>query len=627
MPARPLSCRILFLTVILFTPAAGFANTWPAPRLYQFTEEICRDRDAAGLPVAEDLSLADDQMPLEFRGFRLGTRYHFEVEEAALIELDIVERGGRITRFVSSLRNRFGDPLLLVSLDGDCALTAMRRIDYTEQGQALGIVSLDQDFEVFGDTDWLNPPLAFVERDSAPAPERPGDASPVRVALVDSGVNYQIPEINRRLARDESGRLIGFDFWDMDAQPFDAHPVQLGFFLQRHGTRTASILLREAPHAELVPYRYPRPDMSRMRALIDDAARNDVAIVGMPLGSDRIGDWITFERAAREHPEILFIASAGNDGRNIDERPLYPASLGLDNLLVVTSSDDFVRPADSTNWGRISVDYMVPAERIDATDFYGRSIRVSGSSYAVARVAALAARLVQDNPEWRAGDIIAELERRYSQAAPGAQRWVSSGYIGDPRADGSLRWEVLPEPAIELARATDGYLLPLDVLILDQRWAPRVASTLQRAFEILGQCEITAGDLSVRVFEGADYLRDLSTGSARTLFENLSAEVTRVVFARDTRMQEAYTGEAFGLANTRKRPWLANSVWLTLDVDDPAIALAHELYHVLANDGSHVEGVANLMQGRTRPDAITLTAGQCLEAQLRGLEHGLMKSL
>lgn len=615
------------LAAALCLPATGLAEIWQAPRLYDFTDEICRDRDSEGFPRAATLTRADDQKPLEFRGFRLGTRYHFGVEDAALIELDIVERGGRVTRFVSSLRNRFGDPLLLVSLDGDCEPMAIRRIDYTDKGQAIGIVSLDRNFEIVGDKDWLNPPLEFVERDNPVSREPAGDAPPVRVALVDSGVNYRIPEINRRLARDERGRLIGFDFWDMDDRPFDAHPVQLGFFLQRHGTRTASILLREAPGVELVPYRYPRPDMSRMYALVEDVARNQVPIVGMPLGSGRAEDWIEFARAARAHPDILFIASAGNDGRDIDDLPLYPASLGLENLLVVTSSDDFVRPAGSTNWGRISVDYLVPAERVDATDFYGRRIRVSGSSYAVARVAALAARLVQDNPEWRAGDIIDELMRRYSQAAPAADRWVSSGYIGDPRADGNLRWEMLPEPALELPRRSDGYRLPLEVLILDQRWAPRVSNTLQHAFEILDQCAIMAGDFSLRVFEGADYLRDLSTGSARTLLGDESTGIARVVFARDTRMQEPYTGEAFGLANTRKRPWLANSVWLTLDVDDPGIALAHELYHVLANDGTHVEGVANLMQGDTRPDATTLTAEQCLKARLNGVEHGLINAL
>ena len=283
-----------------------------------------------------------------------------------------------------------------------------------------------------------------------------------------------------------------------------------------------------------------------------------------------------------------------------------------------------MRPAGSTNWGRVSVDYLVPAERIEAIDFSGQKTFVSGSSYAVARIAALAARLMLSHHGWQASDVIAELEHRYRDQAPAARRWVSSGYIGDPQADTMPRFKLLPEPALESKSKTSAFQLSLDVLVLDNRWKSRIDPVMQRAYEILSQCEIGPGEVSLRLYEGADYLRDLSTGSAQTLFAGMASNPIRVVFARDTRMQEQYTGEAFGIANTQMRPWLANSVWLTIDVDDPAIALAHELFHVIANSGAHVEGSANLMQGRTRPDATTLTAEQCRRAQSTGSEHGLL---
>lgn len=619
-----MSLRAGLFVIVLITSTSGFAETWDAQRLYEFTDSACTKRGADGGIHSEIVASFDEQLPLRFRNRLLGTRYRFSLENNALVELAVVEREGRLTRFVTTLTNRFGDPLILVSVDGDCALIVMRRIDYTDQGQAIGIVSLDRNFETVGETDWFNPPLVLAEREASKALKHPDDATPVRVALVDSGVNYQLPEINRHLALDARGKLIGFDFWDMDDRPFDANPVQFGFFLQRHGTRTASILLREAPGIELVPYRYPRPDMSRMQDLVEHAVRHDVAIIGLPLGSDAIEAWGGLEEAAQANPEILFIASAGNDGRNIDEQPLYPASLDLQNLLVVTSSDDFVRPAGNTNWGRISVDYLVPAERIGAIDYSGEPVSVSGSSYAVARVTALAARLLQNHRDWQAADIIAELELRYANQTPGAKRWVSRGYIGDPQADGSHQFKPLPEPQIDLATASSDYHLSLDLLILEDSWIPRADSIVQRAFEILRQCEIGKGQVSARLFAGADYLRDLSTGTAQTLFADLASTGIKVVFARDTRMQEQYTGEAFGIANTKFRPWLANSVWLTVDVDDPAIALAHELYHVLANSGAHVEGSANLMQGRTRPDATTLTAEQCQSAQETGSALGLL---
>ena len=117
----------------------------------------------------------------------------------------------------------------------------------------------------------------------------------------------------------------------------------------------------------------------------------------------------------------------------------------------------------------------------------------------------------------------------------------------------------------------------------------------------------------------------MSTGSAHTLLEAVGGERVTVVFARDTRMQAAFDGEAFGLGNTRMRPWLAPSVWLMLGVDDAGVALAHELYHVIANSGEHVEGVANLMQGRTRPESLELTPAQCSLAQVNGVANGVLQ--
>ncbi|MBT8437972.1 MAG: S8/S53 family peptidase, partial [Gammaproteobacteria bacterium] len=455
--------------------------------------------------------------------------------------------------------------------------------------------------------------------------KHPGDNAPVRVGMVDSGVNYRLPEINRRLARDSDGQLVGYDFWDMDELPYDAHPVNSGFFLQRHGTRTASLLLREAPAIELVPYRYPRPDMSRMQALVEHAADNQVTILGMPLGSNRQEDWGSFQHAASAHPQILFIVSAGNDGRDIDDRPVYPASLDLANIIVVTSADDFVQPAERTNWGRISVDYLVPAERVSALDYSGSETRVSGSSYAVSRLTALAARLKMERPGWKAADITRELLNRYGDSSPGARNWVSSGYIADPLAGAAVIKRRFPGLELASPQIDNGFRLPLDILVLDSRWShQRVEQAVQQAYEILAQCSIIAGEVSIQAIEAADYLRDLSTGSAHTLLEAAGANNTTVVFARDTRMQAAFDGEAFGLGNTRMRPWLASSVWLMLGVDDPGVALAHELYHVIANSGEHVVGVANLMQGRTRPESHRLTPDQCRLAQANGVANRLL---
>jgi hypothetical protein len=272
---------------------------------------------------------------------------------------------------------------------------------------------------------------------------------------------------------------------------------------------------------------------------------------------------------------------------------------------------------------------MVPAERRSALDYSGTETRVSGSSYAVSRVVALAARLKSAHRNWTAVEIIDALRQRYGDSSPDVFDWVNGGYIADPLADPLAPITKTPIIDFEPGLATEnfGFQLSLDVLWLDPRWrTSRVRQALQQAYRILAQCDIGPRHVAAFAIQADDYLLDLSTGSARSLLEatGTGAQQPIVVFARDTLMQEAYLGEAFGLGNTRRRPWLANSVWLMHDVDDAGIALAHELFHVLANSGVHVEDRPNLMQPDTHPESTELSAEQCQQAQSSGVVNGLL---
>jgi hypothetical protein len=242
-------------------------------------------------------------------------------------------------------------------------------------------------------------------------------------------------------------------------------------------------------------------------------------------------------------------------------------------------------------------------------------------------------------------DIIDALRQRYGNNSPDVFDWVNGGYIADPLANQLANQLANPNGPIkkfpiidfEPGLATDnfGFRLSLEVLLLDPQWSStRIRQALQQAYQILAQCDIGPGNVTAFTVQADDYLLDLSTGSARSLLEATAVRQPVpghpvpghpvIVFARDTHMQAAYLGEAFGLGNTRRRPWLANSVWLMHDVDDAAIALAHELFHVLANNGAHVEGRPNLMQAYTRPENTELTAVQCQQAQNMGLANGLL---
>lgn len=314
-------------------------------------------------------------------------------------------------------------PLAAVALNADCGPIEARRID---RGGPMGpeLIRLAPDLSAEIGREFLDPPVP-----------RGQDSGGVAIAHVDTGVNYLLPEIAKRLARDTAGNLIGGDFWDDDRRPFDVDTGRSPFFPLHHGTAVASIVLAEAPIARVAPYRFPRPDMSRMAALVADIEANKIRIVNMAMGSNDKSDWIAFADAASKASHILFVVSAGNDGRDIDARPVWPASLALENMIVVTSADSFGRLAQGSNWGVKSVDVMVPGERVVVTDHRGAEGRASGSSFAVPRVAAMAARLLAKNPDWKAPELKKAILARARVSPYQKTTVVRVGWIPDPADD------------------------------------------------------------------------------------------------------------------------------------------------------------------------------------------------
>src|SRR4029077_8292457 len=84
---------------------------------------------------------------------------------------------------------------------------------------------------------------AAAQRKKPPLP--PGrDPGGVAIALLGSGIDYTVPHIAQRLARDGEGELIGFDLVDNDNRP-----------LGGDGTALATNLLDPTIGARLVPVR------------------------------------------------------------------------------------------------------------------------------------------------------------------------------------------------------------------------------------------------------------------------------------------------------------------------------------------------------------------------------------
>ena len=270
-----------------------------------------------------------------------------------------------------------------------------------------------------------NPPLTLSEsifhRSSKPL-----------LALVDTGVNYNLPKVQEHLALNSQGQLIGYDFWDDDNRPFDKDPRKNIFFPLHHGTSVFSVLTENLGELKTAIYRFPANNMCRFSDLIEHADRVGVRIINLSMGSNSAEDWKCFYETAKRHVDILFVVSAGNDGFNIELNPVFPASFDLENIVVVTSADHFGHLPRNSNYGIKSVDFMISAEQVDVFDHRGAYSTTGGSSYAAPMLAALATRFLAQNKSATTRDIVTFLE---SRAIKKGSKLVKFGWIPDPSDD------------------------------------------------------------------------------------------------------------------------------------------------------------------------------------------------
>jgi len=279
----------------------------------------------------------------------------------------------------------------------------------------------------------------------------------VVIALVDSGVDSahtdlrdrlwhnpaEVPGNNRDDDDDDNGFIDdvhGWDFANRDAVPDD----ELG-----HGTSVAGLIvgrgndgsgiLGAAWGARLMVLKAMKPDQEGRHSAfaISRALRyaldNGAQVVAAALSTE--GRSRVMEEAAREldRAGVILVTSSGNDERNLDEKPLFPACLPLENSLVVASSDRRDRLAQWSGYGRRCVDLAAPGvdiiTAVTTNENGNRYGSFSGTSMSVPLVAAGAALAWSVAPELGAVDIVSAIVEGVSPLEEGADRVASGGRL------------------------------------------------------------------------------------------------------------------------------------------------------------------------------------------------------
>ena len=164
------------------------------------------------------------------------------------------------------------------------------------------------------------------------------------------------------------------------------------------------------------------------------------------------------------------------------------------------------------------------------------------------------------------------------------------------------------------------------VLFAGGAWPENEAvAAAQEAVRILGQCGVTAGSMDIVRADVEPGFRLFQTPRSRALARKLRLRKPAIFFVDGTLQRPAYDAKAIGRGNSASRPELAGTVWIVRDARDPAIALAHELAHVLMDSGEHSEEPGNLMRDETAPQNTRLSDAQCARLRETAIEQGLLE--
>ena len=315
------------------------------------------------------------------RGMTARFQYIFYINEIKQLRLSAFFVSDRLR----GMRNEIyhgSDPATLTVFNTACNLFEHRQIRYLDDGRMERITvqrSGKADEQI-----WINPPLLTKKNDKPPA-----TVPAIIVGHIDSGIDYRRTDFQPHLIYDQDGDLVALDLWDGDRLPFDANLARSPFYPQSHGSYVVDVLRKIGTDFQLLPVRYPRQNMRLMQDAVEWLATHKAQIVMMPLGSRDADEWEEFFAAAVRHPEMLFIISAGNNGLDLGKQPIYPAVNQLSNAITVTSTLGNGTVADGVNFGKY-VGIGLPAENLTATGVNDQETLMSGSSFAVPKLAAYA---------------------------------------------------------------------------------------------------------------------------------------------------------------------------------------------------------------------------------------------
>src|SRR3954447_20999987 len=298
----------------------------------------------------------------------------------------------------------------------------------------------------------------------------------VTVAIIDSGARIQHPDLAPNIWTNfDEVPGNGVDD-DRNGYVDDVHGVDLSSTSpgqdlsdgHGHGTHVAGIVAAAAngigvvgvaPRAKLMIVKVLKADGSGTTGAVAEgiryAAANGARVINLSLASNDNDPRMAAAVQEAGAANALVVASAGNDGQDIDRQPSYPAALAAANLLAVASTDpDNGRGISGfSNFGRLAVQVAAPGAEILSSSNGGGWELKSGTSMAAPMVAGVAALAITANPQISAVDLRGVL----MQNAARSRLPVAAGYVDALHtvlAASSTAGAALQAPTLKILAAT-----------------------------------------------------------------------------------------------------------------------------------------------------------------------------
>ncbi len=248
----------------------------------------------------------------------------------------------------------------------------------------------------------------------------------VKVAVVDTGIDYSHPDFGGRVAK-------GFDFINNDEDAMDDH---------YHGTHCAGSIaagignggvVGVAPNVSMVAVKVLSKSGSGSYAGVASgivyAADSGAQIISMSLGGPSTSQAIDDAVAHAKSKGALVVVAMGNDN---SERPSYPA--GSPGVMAVGSTTSSDTRSSFSNFGK-HISVGAPGSDILSTVPGGKYKVLSGTSMATPHTAGLCALVKSRFPEFTADQIRAQVEKSVDDLGDaGFDKYFGHGRINAGRA-------------------------------------------------------------------------------------------------------------------------------------------------------------------------------------------------